>query len=61
LAAPLGGTVAGHLLERSPQVDGGCCADPCRAGDKGNTSNIAVVAWGEAAWRVLREALKGNE
>jgi hypothetical protein len=27
----------------------------CRAGDKGNTSNISVVAYGKAAWRVLRE------
>jgi hypothetical protein len=25
----------------------------CRAGDKGNTSNISVVAYSEAAWRVL--------
>jgi hypothetical protein len=29
----------------------------CRAGDKGNTSNISVVAYSEAAWRVLREQL----
>ena len=29
----------------------------CRAGDKGNTSNISVVACGEAAWRVLCEQL----
>ena len=29
----------------------------CRAGDKGNTSNISVVAYNEAAWRVLREQL----
>jgi hypothetical protein len=29
----------------------------CRAGDKGNTSNISVVAYDEAAWRVLREQL----
>ena len=28
-----------------------------RAGDKGNTSNISVVAYNEAAWRVLREQL----
>jgi hypothetical protein len=25
----------------------------CRAGDKGNTSNISVVAYNEAAWEVL--------
>ena len=29
----------------------------CRAGDKGNTSNISVVAYNEAGWRVLREQL----
>ncbi len=29
----------------------------CRAGDKGNTSNVSVVAYGEAAWRVLSEQL----
>ena len=29
----------------------------CRAGDKGNTSNISVVAYSEAAWRVLRDEL----
>ena len=29
----------------------------CRAGDKGNTSNISVVAYNEAAWRVLCEQL----
>ena len=29
----------------------------CRAGDKGNTSNISVVAYDEAAWRVIREQL----
>ena len=29
----------------------------CRAGDKGNTSNISVVAYNEAAWRVLQEQL----
>jgi hypothetical protein len=29
----------------------------CRAGDKGNTSNISVVAYSEAAWRMLREQL----
>jgi hypothetical protein len=28
-----------------------------RAGDKGNTSNISVIAYDEAAWRVLREQL----
>ena len=28
-----------------------------RAGDKGNTSNISVVAYNEAGWRVLREQL----
>jgi hypothetical protein len=28
-----------------------------RAGDKGNTSNISVVAYNEAAWRVLKEEL----
>jgi hypothetical protein len=29
----------------------------CRAGDKGNTSNISVVAYDEAAWHVIREQL----
>jgi hypothetical protein len=29
----------------------------CRAGDKGDTSNISVVAYSEADWRVLREQL----
>lgn len=29
----------------------------CRAGDKGNTSNISVIAYNEAAWRVLNEQL----
>jgi hypothetical protein len=29
----------------------------CRAGDKGNTSNVSVVAYNEAAWRVLQEQL----
>ena len=29
----------------------------CRAGDKRNTSNISVVAYSEAAWRMLREQL----
>ena len=28
-----------------------------RAGDKGNTSNISVIAYSEAAWRILREQL----
>jgi hypothetical protein len=28
-----------------------------RAGDKGNTSNVAVIAYDDAAWRVLRRAL----
>jgi len=28
-----------------------------RAGDKGNTSNISVTAYDEAAWHVLREQL----
>jgi hypothetical protein len=29
----------------------------CRAGDKGNTSNTSVVAYSDAAWRVLHEQL----
>jgi hypothetical protein len=29
----------------------------CRAGDKGNTSNISVVAYSEPAWRVLEAQL----
>lgn len=29
----------------------------CRAGDKGNTSNISVVAYSDVAWRVLCEQL----
>ncbi len=29
----------------------------CRAGDKGNTSNISVIAYSETGWRVLREQL----
>jgi len=29
----------------------------CRAGDKGNTSKVSVVAYNEAAWRVLQEQL----
>jgi hypothetical protein len=28
-----------------------------RAGDKGNTSNVSVVAYNDAAWRILREQL----
>ncbi|WP_454695650.1 AtuA-related protein [Achromobacter aegrifaciens] len=28
-----------------------------RAGDKGNTSSIAVIAYDDAGWRVLRRAL----
>lgn len=28
-----------------------------RAGDKGNTSNVAVIAYDEAAWSLLREQL----
>jgi hypothetical protein len=28
-----------------------------RAGDKGNTSNISVIAYNEAAWRTIREQL----
>lgn len=28
-----------------------------RAGDKGNTSNVAVIAYDDAAWSVLRRAL----
>jgi hypothetical protein len=28
-----------------------------RAGDKGNTSNVAVIAYDDAAWRVLRRDL----
>lgn len=28
-----------------------------RAGDKGNTSNISVIAYDEAGWRTLREQL----
>lgn len=29
----------------------------CRAGDKGNTSNVSVVAYDERAWNILREQL----
>jgi hypothetical protein len=28
-----------------------------RAGDKGNTSNVSVVAYNDEAWQVLREQL----
>ncbi|HWI15153.1 MAG TPA: hypothetical protein VNT02_12910 [Burkholderiales bacterium] len=28
-----------------------------RSGDKGNTSNVAVIAYDEAGWRLLRERL----
>ena len=28
-----------------------------RAGDKGNTSNISVIAYDEAGWEILREQL----
>ncbi len=28
-----------------------------RAGDKGNTSNISVIAYDDAGWQVLREQL----
>ena len=28
-----------------------------RAGDKGNTSNISVIAYDEAGWKLLREQL----
>jgi hypothetical protein len=28
-----------------------------RAGDKGNTSNVSVIAYDERAWRILREQL----
>jgi hypothetical protein len=29
----------------------------CRAGDKGDTSNISVIAYDEAGWKVIREQL----
>ena len=29
----------------------------CRAGDKGDTSNISVIAYDEAGWKVLRQQL----
>ncbi len=28
-----------------------------RAGDKGDTSNISVIAYDEAGWKILRESL----
>jgi hypothetical protein len=28
-----------------------------RSGDKGNTSNVAVIAYDDAGWRLLREKL----
>ena len=28
-----------------------------RAGDKGNTSNVSVIAYDETAWEILREQL----
>lgn len=28
-----------------------------RAGDKGNTSNVSVIAYDDKAWRILREQL----
>ena len=31
-----------------------------RAGDKGDTSNISVIAYDEAGWEVLREQLTGE-
>jgi hypothetical protein len=32
-----------------------------RAGDKGNTSNISVIAYDEAGWQILREQLTERE
>jgi hypothetical protein len=29
----------------------------CRAGDKGDTSNISAIAYDEAGWKLLREQL----
>mgnify|MGYP000962782432 CR=1 FL=1 len=29
----------------------------CRAGDKGDTSNISAIAYDEAGWKILREQL----
>ena len=31
-----------------------------RAGDKGNTSNVSVIAYNESAWHMLREQLTGE-
>jgi hypothetical protein len=31
-----------------------------RAGDKGNTSNISVIAYDEAGWTIIREQLTGE-
>ena len=31
-----------------------------RAGDKGNTSNISVIAYDEAGWKILRESLTAD-
>jgi hypothetical protein len=31
-----------------------------RAGDKGDTSNISVIAYDEAGWRILREQLSAE-
>ncbi|MCP5152771.1 MAG: hypothetical protein H6983_01305 [Ectothiorhodospiraceae bacterium] len=31
-----------------------------RAGDKGNTSNVSVIAYDDAAWATLRERLTGE-
>ncbi|HYF18438.1 MAG TPA: hypothetical protein VEA40_11275 [Ramlibacter sp.] len=32
----------------------------CRAGDKGDVSNVSVIAYGEAEWQVLRTQLTGE-
>ena len=32
----------------------------CRAGDKGDTSNISVIAYDEAGWKVIREQLTAD-
>lgn len=32
-----------------------------RAGDKGNTSNISVIAYDEAGWEVLRDTLTSEK
>ena len=29
----------------------------CRAGDKGDISNISAIAWDEPSWQILREQL----